>query len=98
MHKFPPIRRHQHRSLTVTETGELTNASGLDGKGFPGSTDGRVGPKPVTNTDRISPAAAGFDALTSVKSLEWTIAGAPLATIICGTAIGISCARKRTLP
>src|SRR5689334_15660655 len=63
--------------LTVTSTGELTDARRLEGNGWPGSTPGRTGPRPLIKSDRISPAVAGFEALTREKSLEWAIAGPP---------------------
>src|SRR5271170_2143397 len=63
--------------FTVTSMGELTTARGLDGNGWPGIRLARVGPRPVANRDRISPAAAGLEALTSEKSLVWTMAGPP---------------------
>jgi hypothetical protein len=66
--------------LTVTSMGELITAKRLDGKNWPGSGVGLVGPRPVARRDRISPAAAGFEALTSEKSLECAIAG-PLPVI-----------------
>src|ERR1700689_3438325 len=53
--------------LTVTSRGELTTARGLDGNGWPGVRLVRVGPRPLANRDRISPAAAGLAALTSEK-------------------------------
>src|SRR5579864_6268291 len=61
--------------FTITSTGELTTASGLLGNGWPGSRLGRVGPRPVANRDKTSPAAAGLEALTSEKSLECVTAG-----------------------
>jgi len=51
--------------FTVTATGELTVASGRDGNGWPGATPGSVGPSPAANKDKVPPAAAGLDALTS---------------------------------
>ena len=51
--------------FTNTSTGELTTASGLVGNGWPGSRLGRVGPSPVANRDKISPAAAGLEGLIS---------------------------------
>src|SRR5258708_15374758 len=78
--------------------GELTVAAGLDGKGCPGSTAGTVGPSPVANRDKTSPAAAGLDEVTREKSLEWVTAG-PLAVVkICGTDIGIKWATHRCVP
>src|SRR5579864_6526401 len=61
--------------FTNTSTGELTTASGLVGNCWPGSRLGRVGPRPVANRDKTSPAAAGLEALTSEKSLECVTAG-----------------------
>ena len=61
--------------FTVTVTGELTAAVEFDGNVSPGSTAGTVGPRPVAKSDKTSPEAAGFDSLTSVKSLEWVTAG-----------------------
>src|SRR5581483_3659067 len=75
--------------LTVTSTGELTTARGLEGKGCPGSTAGTVGPSPVANRDKTSPAPAGLDELTREKSPEWVTAGPPGVTTICGADIGI---------
>src|SRR5216684_5117939 len=66
--------------FTVTSIGELTKATGLDGNGWPGSTPGRVGPRPVAKRDKISPAVAGFVAVTREKSLEWVTVG-PLAGV-----------------
>src|SRR5216684_2477504 len=76
--------------FTVTSMGELTTARGLDGNGWPGVRLARVGPRPVANRDRISPAAAGLEALTSEKSLEWTMAGPPAVVVIVGHDIGIT--------
>src|SRR5215831_2474120 len=56
--------------FTITSTGELTTARGLDGNGWPGLSPGRVGPRPVAKSDKTSPAEAGFDALTNEKSVE----------------------------
>src|SRR5260370_38466521 len=61
--------------FTVTTTGEFTAAGVSDGNGWPGSTPGRTGPRPVAKRDKISPAAAGFNAVTSVKSVGGTTAG-----------------------
>ena len=58
--------------LRLTAKGEFTTARGLEGKAWPGSRLARVGPRPVANSDKISPAVAGFEALTSEKSFEWT--------------------------
>ena len=75
--------------------GELTMAAGLEGKGYPGSTAGAVGPSPVTNRDKTSPAAAGLDDVIREKSLEWVTDG-PLSVIkICGADIGIRWAIQR---
>src|SRR5579872_2612640 len=81
--------------LTLTSTGELTIASGLDGNGWPGSTPGFTGPRPLAKSDRISPAAAGLDAVTGEKSLEWVTAGPPGVIAICGADIGIRWAIQR---
>src|SRR5260370_10177762 len=78
--------------------GELTVAAGLDGKGCPGSTEGTVGPSPVTNRDKTSPAAAGLDAVTREKSLEWVTAGPLAVVMICGADIGIKWATHRCVP
>src|SRR5215469_12118790 len=66
--------------LTVTSTGELTIATGLDGNGWPGSPPDVTGPRPVAKSDRISPAPAGLDAVTREKSPECVMAG-PAANI-----------------
>src|SRR5260370_4575593 len=55
--------------------GELTACTGSAVKGFPGSTPGRVGPRPEAKRVRISPDFAGFAAVTRLKSPEWTMAG-----------------------
>src|SRR5947208_16826410 len=74
--------------FTVTSTGELTCNTESVGNGWPGSTPGTVGPRPVAVTINTSPALAGFAAVTGEKS-EWNTAG-PLAVVtICGTNIGI---------
>src|SRR5258708_32242536 len=84
--------------FTFTSMGELTVAAGLDGKGCPGSTAGTVGPSPVANRDKTSPAAVGLDEVTREKSLEWVTAG-PLAVVTtCGTDIGIKWATHRCVP
>jgi hypothetical protein len=70
--------------LTVTSMGELTFAGGLDGNGWPGSTPGFTGPRPLAKRDRVSPAAAGLDVLTTEKSLEWVMAGPAGPIIIPG--------------
>jgi hypothetical protein len=75
------FRRRIH-AFTVTSTGELTAARGLDGNGWPGSTPGRVGPRPVANRDKISPADVGLYAETTVKSLECVTAGPLLVATI----------------
>src|ERR1017187_3620873 len=74
--------------LTVTSTGELTIARGFDGNGWPGSTPGFTGPRPLANSDRISPAVAGLDAVTREKSLEWVIAGPAGTTQFQGSPVG----------
>ncbi len=81
--------------LTFTSTGELTAAKGLDGKGTLAQDRLRapsaVGPSPVANRDKTSLAAAGLDAVTREKSLEWVTAK-PLEVVkICGADIGIKC-------
>src|SRR5262245_950770 len=76
--------------FTATSMGEFTTAGGSDGNGWPGSIPGRVGPSPVANSDRISPAAAGRDALTGEKSLECVIAGTPELVAISGRDDGIT--------
>src|SRR5579859_4255540 len=74
--------------FTVTFTGELTWTNESVGNGWPGSTPGTVGPRPVACTISTSPALAGFAAVTGEKS-EWNTAG-PLAVLtICGTDMGI---------
>src|SRR5947207_1902525 len=74
--------------FTVTSSGELTWNVESVGNGWPGSTPGTVGPRPVACTISTSPALAGFAAVTGEKS-EWNTAG-PLADVtICGTDIGI---------
>src|SRR5438552_986046 len=75
--------------FTFTSMGELTVAAGLDGKGCPGSTAGTVGPSPVANRDKTSPAAAGLDEVTGEKSLEWVTPGPVPVVMICGADIGI---------
>src|SRR5260370_19483062 len=75
--------------FTVTSTGELTIARGLDGNGWPGSTPGVTGPRPLAKSDRISPAVAGFAAVTREKSLEWVTAGPAGRNAISGLSIGI---------
>src|ERR1051326_753429 len=77
--------------LTVTPTGELTAARGLDGNGWPGSTPGFTGPRPLAKSERISPAAAGLDALTIEKSTEWVTAGPAGSIAISGLSMGIKC-------
>ena len=84
----PPPSTSADFPLTVTSMGELTTARGFDGNGWPGVRLVRVGPRPVANRDRISPAAAGLEALTSEKSLEWTTAGPSAVIIIVGHDIG----------
>src|SRR6202162_3144334 len=84
--------------LTVTSAGELTTASGLDGKGCPGSTAGTVGPSPVANRDKTSTAADGLDAETREKALEWVTAR-PLEVVkMCGADIGIKCSTYCCVP
>src|SRR5260370_18974604 len=75
--------------FTFTSMGELTTASGLAGKGCPGSTAGTVGPSPVANRDKTSPTEAGLDEVTREKSPEWGKAGPPGVTTICCADIGI---------
>ena len=60
--------------LTVTSTGDLTTwtfASASGGKGLPGSRLGQTGPSPLTLMMSISPARAGFSAVTGEKSSPW---------------------------
>src|SRR5712692_4419492 len=76
--------------FTVTSTGELA-ATSAEGKGWPGSTPGRVGPSPVAKRDNVSPAAAGLDAVTRLKSLECATAGPPAVFTISGRDNGITC-------
>ena len=52
--------------FTVTSTGEFTEASGVEGNGLPSPTLGWTGPSPFAKTDKISPGAAAFVAVTSV--------------------------------
>src|SRR6266849_3989020 len=87
--RFPP---------TVTANGEFTTARGLEGKGWPGSRLVRVGPRPVANMDRISPGAAGFEAVTSEKSLECVTAGPLGVARISGRYIGITYRTDRMCP
>src|SRR6266571_2423336 len=83
--------------FTVTSNGELTWNSESVGNGWPGSTPGTVGPRPVASTINTSPALTGFAAVTGEKS-EWNTAG-PLAVVtICGADIGIKCAIHRCVP
>src|SRR5215510_13191324 len=67
--------------FTVTATGELTCTTPSVGNGWPGSTPGTVGPRPVACTIKISPALAGLAEVTGVKS-EWNTAGLPEAVAI----------------
>src|ERR1700747_3584147 len=78
--------------------GEWPTARGLEGKGWPGSRLVRVGPRPVANSDKISPAVAGFAGLTSEKSFEWTTAGPPAVTAISGRDRGTTNRTNRTSP
>src|SRR5439155_16525604 len=83
--------------FTVTSTGELTWNTESAGNGWPGSTPGTVGPRPVAVTINTSPALAGFAAVTGEKS-EWNTAG-PLAVVTtCGTDIGIKWITHRCVP
>src|SRR6202140_264930 len=75
--------------FTVTSTGELTIARGLDGNGWPGSTPGVTGPRPCAKSDRTPPAVAGLAAVTREKSLEWVTAGPAGSNAISGLSIGI---------
>ena len=84
--------------LTVTATGELTFARGLDGNGWPGSTPGLTGPRPLAKSDRISPAVAALDAVTREKSLEWVMAGPAGSIAISGLSIGIKWTTHRCVP
>src|SRR5262245_9911547 len=84
--------------FTVTTTGALTTAKGLAGNGLPGSTPGTTGPRPVANSDRISPCAAGLDTVTRVKSPEWVMAGPAGSIVTSGRAIGITWAIHRQVP
>src|SRR5271154_5561839 len=84
--------------FTVTSTGEVTSAKGFDGNGWPGFSVALVGPRPVAKIDKISPAAAGFAALTSEKSLECVMAG-PFAVIATsGRNAGITYSVNTTCP
>src|SRR5260370_25470157 len=56
--------------------------AGLAVNTWPGSTPGRVGPRPEANSVSTSLACAGAAAVTSEKSTEWTIAG-PVAVEAC---------------
>src|SRR5713101_6091106 len=56
--------------VDFSSSGEFTSCSGLAGKGWPGSTPGRVGPRPVADNTSVSPARAGLVGLTGVK-LAW---------------------------
>jgi hypothetical protein len=82
-----PPRTFRSPSLLI---GELPTARGLDGNGSPGLRPGRVGPRPVANSDKTWPAAAGLDALTREKSFEWVTAGPPVVITISGRDIGIT--------
>src|SRR5262245_64348407 len=84
--------------FTVTSTGEFTTARGLDGNGWPGRRLARVGPSPVANRDKISPAAAGLDPLTSEKSSVCVIAGPFGVATTVGQNIGITYSVKTTWP
>src|SRR6516164_5198679 len=84
--------------LTVTSTGELTIAAGLDGNGWPGSPPDVTGPRPVAKSDRISPATAGLDAVTREKSPEWVIAAPAGSIAISGRSIGIKWITQRCVP
>src|SRR4029077_4402488 len=84
--------------LTVTSTGEFTIARGLDGNGCPGSTPGFSGPRPRAKIDRISPAVAGFEAVTREKSPEWVMAGPAGSIAISGLSIGIKWTTYRCVP
>src|SRR4051812_9739554 len=65
--------------FTVTSSGELTSWIGVSGNGVPGARPGRVGPRPVTDRIRVSPARPGLVAVTGEKS-PWNTAG-PLAVV-----------------
>ena len=84
--------------FTVTWTGALTAAKGLDGKGWPGSTLAVTGPRPVAKSDKISPCVAGLATVTREKSLEWVMAGPDGSIVTSGRAIGITWAIHRTVP
>src|SRR6266702_2357225 len=83
--------------FTVTCTGELIWNVESAGNGWPGSTPGTVGPRPVASTINTSPALAGFAAVTGEKS-EWNTAGPLVIVTICGTDIGIKWATYRCVP
>src|ERR1700747_2604167 len=65
--------------FTVTSSGELTSCAGLSGNGVPGVRPGRVGPRLVAVTIRVSPDRAGLAEVTGEKS-EWKTGG-PLAVL-----------------
>src|SRR5215471_7515849 len=70
--------------------GEFTIADELDGKGWPGSRPGLVGPKPVANKDSTSPGVAGLDTVTTEKSVECVTAGPAGVVAISGRNIGMT--------
>src|ERR1700730_4443241 len=76
--------------FTVTSMGELTTARGLDGNGWPGGRLVRAGPTPEANREGVAAGAGGLDALTSEKSLEWTMAGPRAVVTTVGQDIGIT--------
>jgi hypothetical protein len=49
----------------------------------------------VAKSDKTSPAAAGFEAVTSVKSVECVIAGPVAVTTTSGVVIGMTCRMTR---
>src|SRR5579862_5057034 len=78
--------------------GRIDSGQRTGRKGCPGSTAGTVGPSPVANRDKISPAAAGLDEVTREKSLECVTADPLAVAIICGADIGMRWATHRCAP
>jgi hypothetical protein len=72
-----PLHRRSQNNMHPAEAREKGDISTLPGRGhfYFALTSGTVGPSPVTNNDRISPAAAGLEAVTSEKSEECATAG-----------------------
>src|SRR5437879_13483544 len=83
--------------FTVTATGELTCSIASVGNGWPGSTPGRVGPRPVACTVKTSPVLAGLAGLTGEKS-EWNTAGPFVVDTICAVDLAITGRTNLTRP